>query len=119
MAKITNRETVAAIHNGEPFVTRNETMHARYVRSESCSRGIMPNAAVDMLRSDLQAAHDAGEPLYVVYSYETPIAWGREGDLLKVPSVRYSNTTSRHQSYATGGVVGGRYVVNGERVAVK
>lgn len=35
---------------------------------------------------------------YVVYSYETPIAW-RDGDGgWTVPDVKYSRTTSRHQN---------------------
>lgn len=38
-----------------------------------------------------------GSADYVIYSYETPIAWRIDGDWT-VPDVRYSATTSRHQS---------------------
>lgn len=35
--------------------------------------------------------------LYVVFSYETPIAWFTVEDGWVVPAVKYSRTTSRHQ----------------------
>ena len=39
-------------------------------------------------------------PDYVVWSYETPIAWhGRRG--WTVPPVKYSQTTGRHLSHVT------------------
>ena len=34
---------------------------------------------------------------YVIYSYATPIAWREEGQWI-TPDVKYSATTSRHQS---------------------
>jgi hypothetical protein len=34
---------------------------------------------------------------YIVYSYGTPIAWFKNGEWL-VPNLKYSQTTSRHQS---------------------
>lgn len=42
------------------------------------------------------------EPKYIVWSYETPIAWLKTvrgyGKVMVVPAVKYSPTTSRHQS---------------------
>lgn len=46
-------------------------------------------------------------PRYVVYSYETPIAWiaKRDGKFVAVvPPVKYSSTTSNHQSVARRGL---------------
>ena len=38
--------------------------------------------------------------VYVVYSYATPIAWAHEDDeLLTVPKVNYSLTTTQHQGH--------------------
>lgn len=52
--------------------------------------GVLPDSYVDELKELA--------PVYVVYSYETPIAWATEGDeLLTVPDVNYSLTTSQHQ----------------------
>jgi len=40
----------------------------------------------------------AQQAQYVVYSYETPIAWYTHGVGWTVPKVKYSATTARHQS---------------------
>lgn len=39
-----------------------------------------------------------GDATYVVYSYDTPIAWWSEANGWTVPDQRYSVTTSRHQT---------------------
>jgi hypothetical protein len=46
------------------------------------------------LRHDLQTYGT----LYVVYSYQTPIAWAPAGVGLHVPDARYSPTTTKHQN---------------------
>jgi hypothetical protein len=40
---------------------------------------------------------DNGGTIYVVYSYSTPIAWYTHAWGWRIPEVRYSVTTSRHQ----------------------
>lgn len=57
----------------------------------------------------LQALRCAGggvKPIYVVFSYGTPIAWRCAGDGQEwcVPKVTYSVTTSKHQSLAAQGM---------------
>lgn len=37
------------------------------------------------------------EPTYIVYSYDTPIAWITTDGTAYVPDVTYSVTTTRHQ----------------------
>lgn len=115
MGAITNHQAVAAICNGEPFRNSGNSFRADYTR-HTPSQGRMPDAAYRLLVDASAHAAELGEPLYVVHSYATPIAWGLEGDLLTVPDTRYSVTTSRHQSLTLGGVVGGAYVTTGERV---
>jgi hypothetical protein len=39
----------------------------------------------------------AGEAVYAVFSYGTPIAWRTTGGEWQVPMERYSNTTNRHR----------------------
>lgn len=52
--------------------------------------GVLPTSYVDELKELA--------PVYVVYSYQTPIAWADQYDeLLIVPDVNYSLTTSQHQ----------------------
>jgi len=48
-------------------------------------------------RTELCDARDRGTLAYVVYSYATPIAWLDRG-AWTVPGVRYSVTTTNHQS---------------------
>lgn len=55
---------------------------------------------VGQLPSDHQADYDGARyasDFYVVHSYVTPIAWFANGRWT-VPAVKYSPTTSRHQS---------------------
>lgn len=45
-------------------------------------------------------------PVYVVYSYGTPIAWRPAGGAWVAPQTRYSVTTSHHQSLVRQGMRG-------------
>lgn len=40
--------------------------------------------------------------VYVVWSYNTPIAYVRNDGVVVIPDVKYSRTTSRQQSYCRG-----------------
>jgi hypothetical protein len=55
----------------------------------------------------LHAAGQGDKPIYVVFSYGTPIAWRTAGDQgacgWTIPAVRYSVTTSKHQGIARRG----------------
>lgn len=43
-------------------------------------------------------------PVYVAFSYQTPIAWRRAGGPWYMPQVRYSVTTANHQSAVLQGM---------------
>lgn len=117
MSAINNGQAVAAIHNAEPFHNTTGSLRSRYLsKSYELTRGRMPAVAAQLLAEALIAAESDGQPLYVVYSYATPIAWAREGDLLTVADVRYSVTTSRHQALCLGRQVGEAHVATGQRV---
>lgn len=66
--------------------------------SDPDSWGELPNQWIDLIK---QSIHAAGPLLvYIVYSYETPIAYAiGTGDLF-MPDVAYSVTTSKHQGVA-------------------
>ena len=49
-------------------------------------------------RDELLTEWDGGLVDYVVYSYGTPIAWHNIREGWNIPPVKYSRTTSRHQS---------------------
>jgi len=58
-------------------------------------------AAIGLLPAELaQALNGVDGPVYVVHSYETPIAWHPASgvNVWEVPDVRYSTTTSGHQN---------------------
>lgn len=58
----------------------------------------------------LSASFDDG-PVFVVFSYATPIAWITADGTMTVPDTRYSVTTTRHQSAArmAAAIVSGEY----------
>ena len=67
-------------------------------------RGELPHEWVDRLSEDLRDNDEyrgrdlVSRPAYVVWSYDTPIAWWTDVHGWRVPEVKYSRTTSRHQS---------------------
>jgi len=88
---IANHKATEYIHNRINFKASNLYGY-NLPLSKDCFQ-----IATGRLNSDLVALLHKDEPLYIVYSYGTPIAWyGRYG--WHTPAVRYSSTTSRHQS---------------------
>ena len=76
-------------------------------RSAASLRGGWRSGSWGWLPKEWQDAFYDDDPDYVVYSYDTPIAWhGNRGWI--VPPVKYSVTTTRHQSL-TRGALGGLY----------
>ena len=79
-----------------PLVARREPFTGSNLRGGSSwgvgSFGLLPLHWRDVFVADA--------PDYVVWSYETPVAWhGRRGWV--VPPVKYSRTTIRHVSHVT------------------
>ena len=84
-----NRDCAPLVARREPFTGSNLV---------GGSRGTV--GSFGRLPGEWRDRFEADRPDYVVWSYATPIVWhGRRG--WTVPDVRYSRTTSRHQSYAT------------------
>jgi len=54
-----------------------------------CGTGRLSPELADEIKAD--------KPVYVVYSYGTPIGWVLPDNRAKVPTVSYSATTSAHQ----------------------
>ncbi len=78
-----------AIANRTPFRTHGALSADASAYSGT---GVLPEPYVTALRNE--------RPEYVVYSYSTPIAWWSEAHGWTIPAVKYSATTSRHQSTA-------------------
>jgi hypothetical protein len=86
-----------AMEKHEPF-KRGNLSGERFNAGEYVPIGRLPRDYVSQIR---QASHD--NDLYVVYSYGTPIAWCKcDGkDEWVKPDVKYSVTTTHHQSLIT------------------
>lgn len=85
-----SRECAEAIGNREEFVTHGAlkaTRHMGYANSPGWLTG-----------EDLAAFNrDHGSFSYVVWSYETPIAWVTDDSRVHIVQQKFSRTTSQHQ----------------------
>lgn len=124
----TNKDALRAIADRADFVNRGATLRGGYVlasRVPTMATGALPSyAREELLRVAVEGGEWAPRRIYVVWSYDTPIAWCVPGPgLLTIPDVRYSTTTSRHQSLCEGGHLrpwpdAGPYVATGTRVVM-
>jgi len=64
------------------------------------------------LRLDWNIAVERGEKMYVVYSYDTPIAWSIGDDVAYCTPQRFSRTTSKGQGYVRAWINHGRDTVS-------
>ena len=86
MARITNRQIESHVASMLPFQA-NSAIGEAFPKWVSMGR----------LPSEYHAS--AGDsPVYVVFSYATPIAWVAVDGSVTVPAVKYSVTTSRTQN---------------------
>lgn len=91
-----NREAVGRIRAREPFRNRKGSLSGRWHDVPLIiPSGWAPTELTSVLR------FEAG-PVYVVYSYGTPIAWVTTDGMAAVPDLKYSVTTSKHQSLVLG-----------------
>jgi hypothetical protein len=95
MHKVNQRQAVEMIRTRAAFEA--SALSGRYVDAGEASLGSLPDPERALFREAERKADALGRRLYVVFSYQTPIAWVM-GDEVTIPSVRYSLTTSRHQS---------------------
>ncbi len=92
-------DTPAYISNRETFQTHG-SMSGEYLSQFSASRtGRLPESHREVWELDYKASQDAGTAMYVVRSYDTPIAWWTAHAGWFIPNEKYTQTTStRHQS---------------------
>jgi hypothetical protein len=93
MKKINQKQAVLAIANLENFEA--SALSGREVPPNSRP----PYGRLDDVERFYEATHNSGGPVYVVYSYGTPIAWHiYSTDEWQLAGQKFSPTTSRHQS---------------------
>ena len=94
---ISNRKSTEYIQNRINFTASN-FKGFNLSSTPDCFR-----PATGRLQSDLVLQLQQDEPDYIIYSYGTPIAWhGKFG--WSLPAIKYSQTTSRHQSIVRGAI---------------
>lgn len=101
MKIITNSDAPDYIRERLSFQNTTGSFYARTASDvlDGYLTGSLPHDERDRLRQAI-----AERPTYIVYSYNTPIGW-IEADDWHIPDVRYSVTTSRHQSKLRQGAI--------------
>jgi hypothetical protein len=99
MAKLSYAKIKKALADREEF--EGNSMWATYEHSDGAWWGMLPEHDKMFLSADMERAKETMESFYIVYSYETPIAWAY-GDTVRVPEVKYSVTTSKQQTLVRG-----------------
>ena len=104
MAKISTRGTAVrdAIVNRRDFDT-----HGSFWGRDADGTGYLGFLGGGVLNDEYRGRFRVERPTFVVFSYATPIAWWSDFHGWTVPPVKYSVTTSRHQSqvrYALAGI---------------
>lgn len=87
---VNSTEAVQKIKDEEPFVSKSKTGgRPNLWGSHTCVRsfGYLPPMYYDAVRA----------AQYVVYSYDTPIAWVAQDGTKVVPDIGYSRSTGQHQ----------------------
>lgn len=103
--KIANRDAAAFIAQRAEFTSHTGSFRGTGINSYAglqAGPGVMPEPHRSTFRAARPVDHRPGladgDVLYVVFSYATPIAWYTRADGWVIPPVKYSATTSRHQS---------------------
>jgi hypothetical protein len=91
--KINQKQALLAIANLERFEA--SALSGRTVPANSRP----PYGRLNDVERFYEDTHNSGSPVYVVYSYGTPIAWHvLSSDEWQLAGQKFSPTTSRHQS---------------------
>lgn len=97
--RIANRQIPGAIARREAFTANSASAE---VNPSYVYAGRLP----EPWRTLLNRHNTAGQIAYVVLSYATPIAWVLVDGTHVIPDVKYSVTTSRHQSLVRSALAG-------------
>ena len=91
--RVVLRDVSSRVSNRQEFQANKSLSGGRHIHA-----GRLP----EPFRAEFWAAIKAPD-FYVVHSYQTPIAWFANGAWM-FPPVKYSVTTTRHQSYVARGI---------------
>ena len=94
MKTVNHKQAQAAIAALRPFLSSN-------MRGESVAVGVRSFGTGRAYPDTVRVMEDSwrnGGMDYVVYSYQTPIAW-HDSEGWHIPADKFSPTTSKHQTY--------------------
>ena len=80
----------------KPFI--GNSLSAEWTTMRPAS-GLLSESEFNQLEMDWRDSLDACKPMYVVYSYSTPVAWAIEGKPAHCVEQKFSVTTSKGQTY--------------------
>lgn len=86
------QNTINAIGARQSFNNSSRSYDSLWARTSPGDVGYLRGPWLDLLVEDRPTIE------YVVYSYATPIAWWSKEHGWRMPDIKYSVTTSRHQS---------------------
>lgn len=104
MSRVTNKQAVDAIRAKAPFSNATGSFRGQWGMSN-------PGTPYWRFRENPASAEfyicgkKWGERMYVVFSYDTPIAWHAPTVGWVIPKIKYSQTTGRHQSRVSEAMV--------------
>lgn len=102
MKRVNQKQAVTCISKREPFKAAALTGDWFSSGSGWPSFGWLPQDA----RASLTEVLETGADVFVVLSYATPVAWFSDWTGgWEIPEVKYSPTTSKHQTYVRQGAV--------------
>lgn len=85
------------------FIGARKDFQGSNLRGEANPSYVNAGRLPEAWANELRTADRNGEVAYVVYSYATPIAWVLTTGEVIMPDVKYSPSTSNHQSVTRKG----------------
>lgn len=100
-----NNEAFWYVYRNLPFRNATNSLRGSIHTVMPTDVGVLPEPyrkALERMFTD--------EPVYIIWSYNTPIGWRRmTGRKLRMPDISYSSTTTSHQAKVRGGWPQGRF----------
>ena len=113
--RVTNNQAVACIARIEEFRNNGSSNQPSfYAVRVSTASFLNTGLLVGAEREAMRDAMKAGDVSYVVYSYQTPIAYVVNGEFVTIDK-KFSVTTTRHQTFTQKGI--DRYNMHGRTCA--
>ena len=103
LKRVTNEQAVACIAKLEEFRNNGSSNQPSFYAVRVSTAKVLNTGWLEGAeREAMLDAMEAGDVNYVVYSYQTPIAYVARGELVLIEQ-KFSPTTTKHQSFVRRG----------------